>query len=368
MPANVLRAATLQLEVDPLRRSNPSSAELAEDSDADEPSAPAEVKAATQRKTLFKRRKARRMGATDVAPSHHIESVLLKRSKRGRWQSRYFSTKSHYLLYQREKGCEYLGGVNLSGPEVSITLNDGPGVVDLRIVGLDGDEHAEARGEMRELRSFELKLSRRSSTSKLRLYETLKEMQERVGERDGAGAATVVADLKPLARKAQAAPLFGKKLTLRRRALTQLKTQLYSASLPQLLHCMVPLAKDGDSRHWWEIDFVERSFFKEAICDFICVDNHAEIGDTDVAIQTLWCTIARAAGLEPLSTRIGLLAVAAGLSVICSAADLETVTDIIWVVFPTGGDDGDQLSVAQISKYLHIILAMKVRVARAIQR
>ena len=147
--------------------------------------------------------------------------------------------------------------------------------------------------------------------------------------------------------------------------LVQLKIELYAACLPQLLHCMVQVGEGGESRDWWKVDFIEERFFKEAIDD-VCIDNYsrAKSGDTEVAIRALWSTIARAAGLKPRSKRIELQAVVAGLSVICSASDHETVTDIIWTVFPTGGDDDDQLSVEQISKYLHIILAMKVRIAR----
>jgi hypothetical protein len=119
-------------------------------------------KAAAKRATLRKRRKARRMSAESLTlnPIHEIEGALLKKSKRGAWQPRYFKTHSHYLLYQRKEGGEFLGGVDLAGAEATIELikvrgRGGKQVDALRVIGLDGDSHS--TGEVRELRMFELR-------------------------------------------------------------------------------------------------------------------------------------------------------------------------------------------------------------------
>ena len=90
------------------------------------------VPRATLRAVLsVKRRRARRLSAISLtAPTsgttgatlgsvwsheHEVEGYLLKKSKLGRWQRRYFTTQSHYLLYSKKKGGDMLGGVDLAG-------------------------------------------------------------------------------------------------------------------------------------------------------------------------------------------------------------------------------------------------------------
>ena len=143
----------------------------------------------------------------------------------------------------------------------------------------------------------------------------------------------------------------------------QLKSELYDASLPQMLHCMVPRGADNGDQHWWYVDSIERDHFKEAIGAMV----HAGIGSTTEAIRHLWCAIGRAGGVEngggsggEGATHIDLQSIVSALSVICSASEHGTITDIVWCAFEKGGADGDQLSMAQIKRYLHTIIVMKV--------
>ena len=100
---------------------------------------------------------ARRVSAVNAPPTHPIAGELLKRSKMGKWQRRWFSTHSHYLLYQRKRGGEFLGGVDL-GPTSAIELVVADGVeIGLSISGLDGDAHSANAGEARERRVFDLR-------------------------------------------------------------------------------------------------------------------------------------------------------------------------------------------------------------------
>ena len=70
-----------------------------------------------------------------------IEGVLLKKGRIG-FQQRYFTTKvSHYLLYRNsESEVEYAGGVDLAGPQSTVTLSED--LHTLTVVGRD----AAARG------------------------------------------------------------------------------------------------------------------------------------------------------------------------------------------------------------------------------
>ena len=144
----------------------------------------------------------------------------------------------------------------------------------------------------------------------------------------------------------------------------QLKSELYDASLPQMLHCMVPRGADNGDQHWWYVDSIERDHFKEAIGAMV----HAGIGNTTEAIRHLWSAIGRAGGVEngggsgggEGATHIDLQSIVSALSVICSASEHGTITDIVWCAFEKGGADEDQLSMAQIKRYLHTIIVMKV--------
>ena len=183
-----------------------------QDSDEDDASAPAEVKAETKRKTLIKRRRcaprrharcartscrtvdrrnwwtialtplpppspplpplppsphhhhrcsARRMSVTSKGATHRIEGALLKRSKRGTWQKRYFSTQGRCLLYQRKVDGEFLGGIDLSSVDAKVEMvelkgRDGAMYDGIRVQGLDGDAHSAAMGETRALRECTL--------------------------------------------------------------------------------------------------------------------------------------------------------------------------------------------------------------------
>ena len=129
------------------------------------------------------------MSASPKAPTHHIEGALLKRSKRGAWQKRYFSTKGPFFLYQRNMEGEFLGGVDLSGVDARVEMAEfegrdgGPFFIfvvvysffcllissfvcslakvlydGIRVAGLDGDAHSAAMGEPRALREFNLQV------------------------------------------------------------------------------------------------------------------------------------------------------------------------------------------------------------------
>jgi hypothetical protein len=73
-----------------------------------------------RRQTLFKKRSGRRMSTTAAPAPVKIEGMLLKKSKKGAWQPRYFWTNSHYLLYASKKGGKTLGGVDLGGAGSSV--------------------------------------------------------------------------------------------------------------------------------------------------------------------------------------------------------------------------------------------------------
>ena len=118
--------------------------------------------------TLRKRRKARRMSTVGPPTLRHLAGVLLKKSKQGRWQPRFFTTSSHYLMYKKTATSEdFIGGIDLGWSETSITFISYPKKKDgsqraseLRVVGLDGDAHD--KGLMhRERRTFTLRGSDR---------------------------------------------------------------------------------------------------------------------------------------------------------------------------------------------------------------
>ena len=74
-------------------------------------------------------------------------------------QQRYFKTVSHYLLYRTSKvGDDYDGGVDLQGPQSTITLS--ADTKTLTVIGLDST-HAD--GELRELRTMELSAAKASA-------------------------------------------------------------------------------------------------------------------------------------------------------------------------------------------------------------
>ena len=87
-----------------------------------------------------------------------IEGPLLKKGKM-KSQQRYFKTVSHYLLYRTSKvGDDYDGGVDLQGPQSTITLS--ADTKTLTVIGLDST-HAD--GELRELRTMELSAAKASA-------------------------------------------------------------------------------------------------------------------------------------------------------------------------------------------------------------
>jgi hypothetical protein len=123
----------------------------------------AEPRATLRAALVIKRRRARRLSAISIAAStpgatgatlgsawkhdHEVEGYLLKKSKLGRWQRRYFKTQSHYLLYSLKKGSDVLGGVDLAGEGsavASFTARDGAECI--RVSGLDGDDHGAPDG------------------------------------------------------------------------------------------------------------------------------------------------------------------------------------------------------------------------------
>ena len=116
-----------------------------------------------------KQRKPRRMSTLHSmhpsAKAHHIEGWLLKRSKRGKWQQRFFRTQSHYLLYSKEENSPVLGGVDLAGGDsvVEATRSLGTGGIEghvpfsyLNVSGLDSDSHHAVSGE-RPVRTMALR-------------------------------------------------------------------------------------------------------------------------------------------------------------------------------------------------------------------
>ena len=97
-----------------------------------------------------KERKGVRTSAFDAMhmsiKENHTEGWLLKKSERGKWQPRYFSTASHYLLYKNHHSdTEWLGGVELDGENSTIEhytwTEKGREHDGLRVTGLCSDNH-----------------------------------------------------------------------------------------------------------------------------------------------------------------------------------------------------------------------------------
>ena len=102
--------------------------------------------------SLVKRRKGRRLSVHhDTAHEHVIEGWLMKKSKSNAWQLRYFTTRSHYLMYSKKQGGELLGGVDLAGAgssidAVNLVTAAGGELATLRLRGLDSDAHGGTHG------------------------------------------------------------------------------------------------------------------------------------------------------------------------------------------------------------------------------
>lgn len=127
---------------------------------------------------------ARRISAVTVPSPYPIEGELLKLSKTGKWQRRWFKTHSNYLLYQRRRGGEYLGGIDLGpGSTVELVMVDGVKSV-LLITGLDGDAQSAVAGEAREQRVFDLKLSTAATPSLKEWHRTLTAAQRTLAPAD----------------------------------------------------------------------------------------------------------------------------------------------------------------------------------------
>ena len=81
---------------------------------------------------------------------HEISGSLLKKSSKGKWQTRFFQTHGTHLLYLRKSGGAALGSVDLAGPQSKIELCEvaGSGLDQgavfecVRVTGLDGDAHS----------------------------------------------------------------------------------------------------------------------------------------------------------------------------------------------------------------------------------
>ena len=74
---------------------------------------------------------------SDAAIDASFEGSLLLKTRKGKWQVRFFQTHGGYLFYSRKKGGKVLGGIDLAGNETSIAA----GHDSLRVVGLDRDAH-----------------------------------------------------------------------------------------------------------------------------------------------------------------------------------------------------------------------------------
>jgi hypothetical protein len=133
------------------RNADATAAAVAADAD---PGGAARVAPPTKSGLFGKRRKARRgsIDSVDAPPASAMEGPLLKKSKRGAWQQRYFTTKSHYFIYAKAKGGESMGAVDIVGPQSTIALVG----AELVVTGLDGDMHSFKKGETRMLRTFVL--------------------------------------------------------------------------------------------------------------------------------------------------------------------------------------------------------------------
>ena len=125
---------------------------------------PAVVRERAHHTSLVKRRKGRRLSVHhDTSHEHTIEGWLMKKSKSNAWQMRYFTTRSHYLMYSKKPGGELLGGVDLAGvgssvDAVNLVTSAGGELATLRLKGLDSDAHggthgfgAETHGVMRTM-------------------------------------------------------------------------------------------------------------------------------------------------------------------------------------------------------------------------
>ena len=81
-------------------------------------------------------------------------SLLLK-TKKGKWQARFFLAHGGYLLYSRKKGGKVAGGIDLAGSQSSVIA----GHDSLRVTGLDGDANNLDVGGTRELRTVDLRFN-----------------------------------------------------------------------------------------------------------------------------------------------------------------------------------------------------------------
>ena len=107
----------------------------------------------------MKRRRARRPSAHEgVVPEGvelpKIKGELLKLSKRGTWQPRYFYIKGCYLHYAKKAGGVHLGAIEITGKNSVVRLDDDQ----LIVKGLCGDIHDE-QTEVRPVRIFTLKFN-----------------------------------------------------------------------------------------------------------------------------------------------------------------------------------------------------------------
>ena len=109
-------------------------------------------------------------------------------------------------LYQKKAGSEFLGGVDIGDPASTVTQKQyrgrGGAVFDgICITGLDGDVHSEAAGEVREIRTFNLRVPVKSPADVEGVYDQLIKAQLRLR--------TVAAMKDTFARFALASPTTG---------------------------------------------------------------------------------------------------------------------------------------------------------------
>ena len=114
---------------------------------------------ATRSASLSPFKKRRNQRNHEGPPIHSISGFLDKKTSGGltpsRWKSGYyFETKAHYFVYSKKKGADAMGGVDLSGDETTIELIEDSLFFYLKVVGLSSDEHDEAAGETRTLRTM----------------------------------------------------------------------------------------------------------------------------------------------------------------------------------------------------------------------
>ena len=124
-------------------------------------------KRAPQRGSIFGGPTAR----GDVA---YLSGALLKKSKRGEWQPRYFEIRGHYFVYRKGSNASgpVLGGVDLAGALSSVeetTWSDDAGRVHacFRVVGLDSGV-LRTVGAQRALRTIVVRDTCNVMTEKLR--------------------------------------------------------------------------------------------------------------------------------------------------------------------------------------------------------